>query len=249
MGLDDGAADRQAQPEALRLGGDEGPERVLRHRGIEPRAVVLHRKLAPAVRAPPVEIVIVRRGAGSPAMASAALSIRFSSTCLIWGRLARTIRASGASRRSARTSRISSSLPMSRTAVSAIRLRSTRSISGGSPAISRRRSTMRRAARRSSSAMSARIAAISSRSAGSRERSCAPASVLARIAASGWFSSCAIAPDSSPSCATRETWAISARRAAASRSAARRRRPWSASAAIVPDCSNTSAAAARICSR
>ena len=58
---------------------------------------------------------------------------------------------------------------------------------------------MTAAARRSSLAMSSSIAPNSSRSGGWRLSRCRAASALLRMAVSGWFSSCARAPDSWPS--------------------------------------------------
>ena len=167
-----------------------------------------------------VSTTIRRSAAGSSAIASAAFSIRFSTTCCNCGRLPRTITSGWPCRNSTRVCRAMSSLRASVTVAATIWLRSRRSSSVPPFTISRRSCVMMPAARRSSSAMSARISESSFRSGGAASSSRDPASALARMEASGWLSSCARAPDNAPSCEVRDRCA-SSRRSTASSSAMR----------------------------
>jgi hypothetical protein len=119
MRHDDRPADRQADAHPGSLGGDEGLEQPLADIGRQARAGVAATVTSTRLPSADRRVAITSSRTGEPAIASAALRTRFSSTCWIWTRSMKTSVAAG-SNRSVRATR-RPSLPMSaRAATSSI---------------------------------------------------------------------------------------------------------------------------------
>ena len=167
----------------------------------------------PSVRA---VLTVRRRSAnGVPSIASAALTIRFSSSCCSCTRSPSTGGSSVLSSTDTATWRVSRFVRV-RSSVSRTSSLTSSGTSVGSPRLnSAPRRRMTSAARWSSATMSSQISRSSARSTGSRCSIFCAASALLRIEASGWFSWCAIDADNWPSSDTRVMWRNAARSSSA----------------------------------
>ena len=161
-------------------------------------------------------LTVSRRSAcGVRSIASAALTIRFSSSCCSCTRSPSTGGSSALSSTDTATWRVSRFVRV-RSSVSRTSSLTSSGTSAGSPRLnSAPRRRMTSAARWSSATMSSQISRSSARSTGSRCSIFCAASALLRIEASGWFSWCAIDADNWPSSDTRVMWRSAARSSSA----------------------------------
>ena len=204
MGRGDRTANRQPQPQSIRLGAHKGLECFLPHFGRQSGTAIRNRQFAKPVIPPAGGDGDMAFGGANCDMASVAFKIRLRMTCCSCTRFPRTGRYGCSRWKSHFVCRARSSLRASAMVAVTASFRSIGSSFVSPLTINRRNCAMTPAARLSSWTISPRISLSSWVSGVSCRNSRAPASALASIDVSGWFSSWANAPDSSPSGVLRE---------------------------------------------